>query len=240
MSAAPPAVIDLRALGREFPGSPPVVALAGVDLCVNRGEYASIVGPSGSGKSTLLNVIGCLDRHTSGEYWFEGLDVSKLSDRQRAGLRGQRIGFVFQSFHLMPHRDLVENVMQAELYNRAPSAGRRSRAETALRRVGLGHRLEFLPGRLSGGERQRVAIARAIVHSPSLLLCDEPTGNLDSKNSASVMELFDELNASGLTVLVITHDDDVSAHARRSVRIIDGRLSEVQTDERGRVNAFAS
>lgn len=240
MSAAPPAVIDLRALGREFPGSPPVVALAGVDLRVNRGEYASIVGPSGSGKSTLLNVIGCLDRHTSGEYWFEGLDVSKLSDRQRAGLRGQRIGFVFQSFHLMPHRDLVENVMQAELYNRAPSAGRRSRAEMALRRVGLGHRLEFLPGRLSGGERQRVAIARAIVHSPSLLLCDEPTGNLDSKNSASVMELFDELNASGLTVLVITHDDDVSAHARRSVRIIDGRLSEVQPDEKGPVHAFAS
>ncbi|MEO8541307.1 MAG: ABC transporter ATP-binding protein [bacterium] len=241
MTPAPPPVIDLRRLGREFPTIPPVTALAAVDLRVERGEYSSIVGPSGSGKSTLLNIIGCLDRHTSGEYWFEGLDVSSLSDRQRAGLRGQRIGFVFQSFHLMPHRDIVENVMQAELYNRSPAAGRRERAETALRRVGLGHRLGFLPGRLSGGERQRVAIARAIVHSPSLLLCDEPTGNLDSRNSASVMELFDELNRDGLTVLVITHDDQVSAHARRSVRIIDGTLTEVAHSTRKEASdAFAS
>jgi putative ABC transport system ATP-binding protein len=234
-SALPP-VLELRGVGREFPSSPPVVALAGVDLRIEHGEYASIAGPSGSGKSTLLNIIGCLDRHTSGEYWFEGLDVSTLSDRQRAGLRGKRIGFVFQAFHLTPHRDIVENVMQAQLYNRSPAAGRRDRAEAALRRVGLGHRLGFLPGRLSGGERQRVAIARAIVHSPSLLLCDEPTGNLDSKTSESVMELFDELNADGLTVLVITHDDEVSAHARRSVRIIDGVLTEVP----GRANEEAA
>ena len=226
------AVIELRNLGREFPGTPPVVALRGVNLTIARGEYVAIVGPSGSGKSTLLNVLGCLDRHTSGDYLFEGVDTATLNDHQRAGLRGQRVGFVFQSFHLMPHRDIVENVMQAELYNRAPREGRRDRAEAALRRVGLGHRLGFLPGTLSGGERQRVAIARAIVHAPALLLCDEPTGNLDSKNSTSVLDLFEELHADGLTVLVITHDETVSRRARRSVRIVDGTLTEVPREDR--------
>ena len=230
-------VIELRALGREFPGNPPVVALRGVDLAVLRGEYVSIVGPSGSGKSTLLNVLGCLDRHTSGTYHFEGVDTAGLSDRQRAGLRGQRVGFVFQSFHLMPHRDIVENVMQAELYNRSPRSGRRERAEAALRRVGLGHRLAHTPGTLSGGEKQRVAIARAIVHSPALLLCDEPTGNLDSTNSASVLNLFGELHADGLTVLVITHDENVSRRAGRSVSIVDGTLTEVLREARNAVPA---
>jgi putative ABC transport system ATP-binding protein len=230
-------VIELRGLGREFPGNPPVVALRGVDLAVLRGEYVSIIGPSGSGKSTLLNVLGCLDRHTSGTYHFEGVDIAGLSDRQRAGLRGQRVGFVFQSFHLMPHRDIVENVMQAELYNRSPRAGRRARAEAALRRVGLGHRLAYNPGTLSGGEKQRVAIARAIVHSPALLLCDEPTGNLDSSNSASVLDLFGELHADGLTVLVITHDENVSRRAERSVRIVDGSLTEVLREARDAVPA---
>jgi putative ABC transport system ATP-binding protein len=220
-------VIDLRALGRTFPTQPPVVALRDVDLHVARGEYVAVVGPSGSGKSTLLNVIGCLDRHTHGEYLFESIDVATLSDRERAGLRGQRIGFVFQSFHLMPHRDIVENVMQAELYNRAPRTGRRERAVRALERVGLGHRLGFLPGTLSGGERQRVAIARAIVHSPSLLLCDEPTGNLDTANSAAVLDLFGELHRDGLTLLVITHDESVSRRAQRAVRIVDGTLTEI-------------
>jgi len=220
-------VIELRRLSREFPASPPVFALREVNLRVETGEYAAIVGPSGSGKSTLLNVLGCLDRHTSGDYLFEGLDTSSLSDRQRAGLRGQRIGFVFQSFHLMPHRDIVENVMLAELYNRSERRGRRERAVSALTRVGLGHRLDFLPGRLSGGERQRVAIARAIVHSPSLLLCDEPTGNLDSTNSSAVLDLFEALHAEGLTLLVITHDENVSRRAQRSVRIVDGSLTEV-------------
>jgi ABC-type lipoprotein export system ATPase subunit len=231
------AVIELRGLGREFPSHPPVAALKAVELHIERGEYVAIVGPSGSGKSTLLNVLGCLDRHTSGEYWFEGVDTSRLSDKERAGLRGRRIGFVFQSFHLMPHRDIVENVMQAELYNRAPKEGRRERAEAALTRVGLGHRLDFLPGKLSGGERQRVAIARAIVHSPSLLLCDEPTGNLDTANSEAVLDLFGQLHADGLTLLVITHDDIVSRRAQRSVRIVDGTLTEVR---KGATSAAAS
>ena len=226
------AVIELRGLGRTFPTNPPVTALRDVELHVGRGEYVAVVGPSGSGKSTLLNVIGCLDRHTSGDYLFDGIDTATLSDRERAGLRGQRIGFVFQSFHLMPHRDIVENVMQAELYNRAERSGRRDRAIRALERVGLGHRLSFLPGTLSGGERQRVAIARAIVHSPSLLLCDEPTGNLDTTNSAAVLDLFGALHADGLTLLVITHDESVSSRAQRAVRIVDGTLTEVPDGER--------
>jgi len=217
----------MRGLCREFPGSPPVRALHDINLRVERGEFVSAVGPSGSGKSTLLNILGCLDRQTAGDYVFDGIDLATLSEDRRAGFRGRRLGFVFQSFHLMPHRDVVENVAQAELYNGRPRAGRFDRAEAALHRVGLGHRLGFMPGKLSGGERQRVAIARAIVHEPMLLLCDEPTGNLDSAKSASVLDLFESLNREGLTVLVITHDENVSQRAGRTVRIVDGHLTEV-------------
>src|SRR5262249_32973117 len=163
-----------------------VHALVDVDLRVRRGDWLAVTGPSGAGKSTLLNIIGCLDRPTSGSYFIDGINTTKLSDRQRAGLRSQRIGFVFQSFHLLPYRTVLENVMLAEVYRKRPYRGRRDRALAAIRRVGLEHRADFLPTKLSGGERQRVAIARALVGSPSLLLCDEPTGNLDSKNSAAI------------------------------------------------------
>jgi putative ABC transport system ATP-binding protein len=217
-------VVELRGVGRVFPGASPVSALVDVDLAVDPGEYVAVVGPSGSGKSTLLNVIGLLDRPTEGTYLLDGLDTGEMSDGERAALRGSRIGFVFQSFHLLAHRSVEENVMLAELYTRRGRRGRRERAVAALERVGLGHRLGFVPTRLSGGERQRVAIARALVGRPSLLLCDEPTGNLDSANTASVLDLFDELRAQGLTLMVITHDETVSDRAGRRVRMIDGRL----------------
>lgn len=186
----------------------------------------SIVGPSGSGKSTLLNIIALLDRHTAGTYRFEGTDVTELSEGARTGLRAHRIGFVFQSFHLLAHRTVTENVVMSMLYNSVPRRERRTRALTALDRVGLGHRAGFLPGRLSGGERQRVAIARAIATRPAILICDEPTGNLDSASTESVLELFDDLRSDGLTLLVVTHDVAVSARAERIVRMHDGRLSE--------------
>ncbi|MFF4761280.1 ABC transporter ATP-binding protein [Streptomyces sp. NPDC001276] len=226
----PDIVIRLDSVGRVFDADPPVHALREVDLMVRRGEHLSVVGPSGSGKSTLLNVLGLLDRPTSGAYWLDGVLTNELADLERTALRGSRIGFVFQSFHLLPYRTVDENVMLSEVY-RAPRSGhgrgsRRDRAREALARVGLGHRFGFLPGRLSGGERQRVAIARALLGEPALLLCDEPTGNLDSENTESVLELFDVLQGQGMTLLVITHDDAVSARASRRVRIRDGRLSQ--------------
>jgi putative ABC transport system ATP-binding protein len=221
-----PPVVLLDGVGRTFPGPPPVEALHPASLVIERGDYLSIVGPSGSGKSTLLHLLGLLDRPTAGRYELDGVDTTGMSDRHRTALRGQRIGFVFQSFHLLGHRTVVENVLLAMLYNRTPAKDRRDRAVAALERVGLGHRLEATPTTLSGGERQRVAIARALVARPSLLLADEPTGNLDSRTSASVLDLFDELHADGLTLVVITHDGDVSERARRRVRITDGILRE--------------
>ncbi len=226
VSSAPP-VLELQRVGRRFGGHPPVDALRGVDLRVRRGEWLAVLGPSGSGKSTLLNVLGCLDLASSGRYLFDGVDVAALSDGRRAGLRARGIGFVFQSFHLLPHRAL-ENVMLAEVYRRTPRRGRRERAAAALDRVGLTPRAGFLHTRLSGGERQRVAIARALLGSPRLLLCDEPTGNLDSASTAAVLELFAELHREGRTIVMITHELDVAARAPRQVRIVDGELSEVR------------
>ncbi|MEJ7764058.1 MAG: ABC transporter ATP-binding protein [Acidimicrobiales bacterium] len=195
-----------------------------MDLTIERGDWLSIVGPSGSGKSTLLNVIGLLDRPTAGTYRFEGVDVAELSDQTRAGLRGHRIGFVFQAFHLLPHRSVLENVMLAELYLGGPRSGRRERAAAALDRVGIASRMNFLPTRLSGGQRQRAAIARALLGDPSLLLCDEPTGNLDTESSDSLLDLLSGLSADGLTLAVITHDDAVAAISKRRVRMVDGQL----------------
>lgn len=219
-------VISLSSLGKRFDSEPPVDALVDVNLAVSAGEWVAIVGPSGSGKSTLLNIVGCLDTQTSGSYCFDGIEVSDLSDKQRAGLRCRGIGFVFQSFHLLAHRTVTDNVMLADVYRMAPFHDRRAQAAAALDTVGLGHRAEFLPTRLSGGERQRVAIARAIAGSPRLLLCDEPTGNLDSTTTASVLELFAELNRQGMTIVMITHEHDVAERAGREVRITDGVLSE--------------
>ena len=220
-------LIRLEGVGRTFrSGEVEVDAVRGVDLRVRRGEYLSIVGPSGSGKSTLLNIIALLDRHTGGRYWFEGTDVDRLGEGVRSGLRAHRIGFVFQSFHLLAHRTVTENVAMSMLYGSVRPRERRARAVAALERVGLDHRAGFLPGRLSGGERQRVAIARAIATEPAILICDEPTGNLDSANTGSVLELFSELRRDGQTLLVVTHDDAVSLHGDRIVSMHDGRLTE--------------
>jgi ABC-type lipoprotein export system ATPase subunit len=221
-------VVELRGVSRTFDRDPPVYALRDVDLAIWPGEWLAIVGPSGSGKSTLLNVLGLLDRQTSGTYLFDGADVNALDDLARAGLRGRRIGFIFQAFHLLPHRTVLENVMLAELYIGAPHKGREVRAREALARVGLADRADFLPTRLSGGQRQRAAIARSLMGDPGLLLCDEPTGNLDSKSAANVLEILGGLSRGGLTLVVITHDESVATHADRRVRIIDGRLTEVE------------
>ncbi len=218
-------VVELVDLHRSFPGPPEVLAVRGVDLAVLPGEYLSIVGPSGSGKSTLLHVLGLLDRPTSGTYLLDGVDVARMSEGERAGMRGGRIGFVFQAFHLLPSRSVLDNVMLAMVYQRVPRRERRTRALEALDRVGLAHRTDFAPAQLSGGERQRVAVARALVGRPSLLLADEPTGNLDQANAAGVMDLFDDLHDGGITIAVITHDEAVSARAERRVRITDGELA---------------
>jgi macrolide transport system ATP-binding/permease protein len=220
-------ILELNKICRQFGRELAVTALVDVDLRVESGEWLAVTGPSGAGKSTLLNVIGCLDRPSSGTYYFEGIDTAALSDNERAGLRSRRIGFVFQAFHLLPHRTVLENVMLAEVYRKQTHHGRRERALAAIERVGLGHRADFLPTKLSGGERQRVAIARAIAGSPSLLLCDEPTGNLDSKAGADLLDLFAELNRQGLTLVVVTHDEAVAGRAGRRVQIVDGQLMAV-------------
>ena len=221
----PEPVVQLAGLSRSYDTDPPVHALRNVDLTVHRGEWIAVVGPSGSGKSTLLNILGCLDVATAGTYRLAGQDVAALSDRERAGLRSRGIGFVFQTFHLLSHRSVLDNVMLAEVYRGESRAGRSARAMAALGEVGLQHRAQFLPTRLSGGEKQRVAIARALMGSPRLLLCDEPTGNLDSANTEAILRLFANLNARGLTIVMITHEHDVAERARRRVSIIDGRLT---------------
>ena len=220
-------MLELIDVSKVFPTVPPVHALNNVNLRVNEGEYVAIVGQSGSGKSTLLNVIGCLDRHTSGRYLFNGIDTAGLGDAARAALRGSRIGFVFQSFHLLAHRTVLENVMLGEVYLGSRRSARRKRALAALDQVGMSHRISFLPTRLSGGERQRVAIARALMGDPDVLLCDEPTGNLDTTNTELMLDLLDALVARGITVLVITHEASVAERAQRSVRITDGVVTEL-------------
>ena len=224
-AVVPDPVLELRKVSKQFGTDLPFHALVDIDLTLERGQWLSITGPSGFGKSTLLNMLGCLDRPTSGSYRFEGIETTELTENQRAGLRSQRIGFVFQSFHLLPYRSVLENVMLSEVYRSRPQRGRQERALAAIERVGLAHRADFSPMKLSGGERQRVAIARAIVGSPSLLLCDEPTGNLDSKNSASLLDLFGQLNVDGLTLVVVTHDENVARRGSRGVHIVDGSLT---------------
>ena len=224
--AAPVPAIELRDVTRSFPGPPEVQALKGVSLSVADGDYLSVTGPSGSGKSTMLNVLGLLDRPTVGEYRLGGVLTGSLGEDERAALRARHLGFVFQAFHLMSRRSVLENVLLPMLYNGTPRAEREPRAREALERVGLGHRIDFLPGTLSGGERQRVAVARAVASRPRVLLADEPTGNLDQGTSAEIMALFEELHTGGLTLVVITHDADVARRASRRIRLTDGRLSE--------------
>lgn len=224
-----PPVIELRHAALTYPGPPPVAALLPCDLSIQLGEFVTVVGPSGSGKSTFLNIVGLLDSPTEGRYLLDGIDTSELNDAERSALRGRRIGFVFQAFHLLPHRTALENVQLALVYQRVPRRDRATRAAAALTQVGLAHRLHALPTTLSGGERQRVAIARALAAEPSLLLCDEPTGNLDTTTAAQVLDLLEELNASGVTVVVITHDPAVARRGTRTLRIRDGLLTETIT-----------
>jgi ABC-type lipoprotein export system ATPase subunit len=203
-----------------------VPVLKGVSLTIRRGEMVALMGASGSGKTTLMNILGCLDRPSGGRYRLDGEDVSTLSAAQRARLRSRKIGFVFQSFHLLPRTSALDNVLMPLTYAAEPlsDAEARARATGLLQRVGLGGRLDRVPGQLSGGEQQRVAIARALVNRPVLLLADEPTGNLDSRTSAEILRLFQELNAEGLTVLLVTHDPEVASHAGRIIRIRDGHI----------------
>ncbi len=205
-------------------GNTEVKALSAVNLTIQAGEYCAIMGPSGSGKSTAMNIIGCLDRPTSGRYDLDGIDVSRLSDDDLAHIRNRKIGFVFQQFHLLPQLSALENVMLPMVYASVPLEERSHRAEDALTRVGLSNRLNNRPNQLSGGQQQRVAIARAIVNRPVLLLADEPTGALDSKTTEEVMEIFAELNASGMTVVMVTHEADVASQSRRVVWFRDGQV----------------
>jgi putative ABC transport system ATP-binding protein len=227
-SAGPPTdrppVIELESVVKEYPGPPPVLALSDIDLLVERGEFVGIVGPSGSGKSTLLNLIGALDRCSSGRVSVDGTDLSHLDDAGLSAVRGRRIGFVFQNFNLLEGLSAQDNVGLGLIYAGVPAAERRSRSLNALERVGLDHRADHRPSRLSGGERQRVAIARAIVTDPALLLADEPTGNLDTTTGATVLEEFHRLHDDGATVVLITHDVQLASSLPRRVTIRDGRV----------------
>ena len=216
--------VELVDIVKEYPGTPPVRALDSVSLQIERGELLAIVGPSGSGKSTMLHVMGTLDRPSSGRLFIGGREVSALSDRRLSGVRSQLIGFVFQQFFLLDGVSALDNVANGLLYSGMRIADRREKAADVLQRVGLGHRLWHKPSELSGGERQRVAIGRAVVHDPAIVLADEPTGNLDSRSSASIVELIGSLNEAGSTIVVITHDTDIASALPRQVVVSDGRI----------------
>lgn len=227
------AVIDIRqAVKRYGDGDAAIYALDRVNVLVEQGEYVAIMGPSGSGKSTLMNMIGALDVLTSGEYFLDGINVTSLSENALAIVRGRRIGFVFQSFNLIPRTTALANVELPLAYQGIKSKERRHRAEVALALVGLSDRTKHLPTELSGGQQQRVAVARALVTKPALLLADEPTGALDSKSTEELLNLFDEINKSGRTVVVITHEDEVAARAKRIIRMLDGRIVSDELNKR--------
>ena len=228
------AVIVVRNMKREYQmGAEIVRALQGVDLTIRRNEYLAIMGPSGSGKSTLMNLIGCLDSPTEGEYWLNGHRVSELGDDELARIRNKEIGFVFQTFNLLPRASALQNVELPMIYGGVGSKDRRRAASEALQRVGLGDRMTHRPNELSGGQRQRVAIARALVNHPSIILADEPTGNLDSKTSEEILALFDRLHQEGQTIILVTHEHDIAAHAHRQVHLRDGKVERDVITPRG-------
>jgi putative ABC transport system ATP-binding protein len=225
----PDVIILTHKLTREYDmGSELVRALRGVSVQIKRNEYVAVMGPSGSGKSTLMNLVGCLDTPTSGEYWLNGQKVSDLADDELARIRNKEIGFVFQTFNLLPRADALHNVELPLIYAGLSARERRARAERALERVGLADRMDHKPNELSGGQRQRVAIARALVNEPSILLADEPTGNLDSTTSTEIMAVFAELHRQGQTVVMVTHEHDIAAHAARVITLRDGLVATDQ------------
>jgi len=223
-------VIEIRGIIRDFPlGNETVHVLKGIDLDIERGEYVAIMGPSGSGKSTLMNILGCLDTPTGGTYILNGQDVSKMTDDELAEIRNKEIGFVFQTFNLLPRTTALDNVALPMIYSGKSKADRVKRATKVLQDVGLADRMDHKPNQLSGGQRQRVAVGRALVNEPSIILADEPTGNLDSKTSLEIMQLFDDIHAAGNTVILVTHEEDVASHAHRIIRLRDGI---VESDEK--------
>lgn len=216
-------IIEIKDIKRNFAlGSETVYVLKGVDLTIYKGEYVALMGPSGSGKSTLMNILGCLDTPTSGTYILNGKDVSTMKDDELAEIRNKEIGFVFQTFNLLPRTTALDNVALPMVYAGKNKAERSARATEVLNQVGLGDRMDHEPNQLSGGQRQRVAVARALVNHPSIILADEPTGNLDTKTSIEIMGLFDEIHAKGNTVILVTHEEDIAEHAHRIIRLRDG------------------
>jgi len=225
-------VIKIRGIRRDFPlGQEIVKVLKGIDLDIEKGEYVALMGPSGSGKSTLMNLLGCLDTPTAGTYELNGQDVSSMTDDELAEIRNKEIGFVFQTFNLLPRTTALDNVALPMIYAGASKGARNDRAEEVLTEVGLADRMDHKPNQLSGGQRQRVAVGRALVNKPSIILADEPTGNLDSKTSLEIMGLFNEIHAQGNTVILVTHEEDIAEYAHRVIRLRDGM---VESDTRTR------
>ena len=225
-------VIKIRNITRNFPlGNEIVKVLKGIDLDIEQGDYVALMGPSGSGKSTLMNLLGCLDTPTSGSYFLSGNDVSNMSDDDLAEIRNKEIGFVFQTFNLLPRTTALENVALPMVYAGVPKGDRKIRAEEVLAEVGLADRMDHKPNQLSGGQRQRVAVGRALINKPSIILADEPTGNLDSVTSLEILTLFDEIHKQGNTVIVVTHEEEVAEHAHRIIRLRDGII---ESDVRNR------
>lgn len=221
----PEPIIDIKGITRDFPlGVEIIKVLKGIDLIINKGEYVALMGPSGSGKSTLMNILGCLDTPTAGHYILNSKDVSKMRDDELAEIRNKEIGFVFQTFNLLPRTTALDNVALPMVYAGFKKQERDARATEVLKQVGLGDRMDHKPNQLSGGQRQRVAVARALVNHPSIILADEPTGNLDTKTSIEIMNLFGQIHANGNTVILVTHEEDIAAHAHRVIRLRDGLI----------------